>query len=93
MRSIRLAGRRPLVVTTPLFEPEPLPGDARLRPLPLRRMAWATWRQHRAALGAVAAFLGAVAVYLWPTGLQMHHAEATYCHPASSIAYSINRYA
>jgi hypothetical protein len=64
--------------------------DARLRPLPLRRMAWATWRQHRAALGAVAAFLGAVAVYLWLTGLQMHHAEATYCHPASSIACSIN---
>jgi hypothetical protein len=64
--------------------------DARLRPLPLRRMAWATWRQHRAALGAVAAFLGAVAVYLWLTGLQMHHAETTYCHPASSIACSIN---
>ena len=64
--------------------------DARLRPLPLRRMAWATWRQHRAALGAVAALLGAVAVYLWLTGLQMHHAAATYCHPASSIACSIN---
>ena len=64
--------------------------DARLRPLPLRRMAWATWWQHRAALGAVAAFLGAVAVYLWLTGLQMHHAEATYCHPASSIACSIS---
>jgi len=64
--------------------------DARLRPLPLRRMAWATWRQHRAALGAVAAFLGAVAVYLWLTGLQMHHAEATYCHPVSSVACSIN---
>jgi len=64
--------------------------DARLRPLPLRRMAWADWRQHRAALGAVAAFLGAFTVYLWLTGLQMHHAEATYCHPASSIACSIN---
>ena len=64
--------------------------DARLRPLPLRRMAWATWRQHRAALGAVAAFLGALAVYLWLTGLQMHHAEATYCHPVSSIACNIN---
>jgi ABC-2 family transporter len=64
--------------------------DPRLRPLPLRRMAWATWRQHRAALGAMAAFLGAVAVYLWLTGLQMHHAEAIYCHPAGSIACSIN---
>ena len=71
-----------------------LPGrpghDARLRPVPWRRMAWVTWRQHRAALGAVAAFLGAFAVYLWLTGLQMHHAEATYCHPASSIACNIN---
>ncbi len=67
------------------------PGEeARLRPLPLRRMAWATWRQHRAALGAVAAFLGAIAVYLWLTGLQMHHAEATYFHRASSIACGIN---
>ena len=60
--------------------------DARLRPVPWRRMAWVTWRQHRAALGGVAAFLGAFAVYLWLTGLQMHHAEAAYCHPAGSIA-------
>ena len=71
-----------------------LPGrpghDARLRPVPWRRMAWVTWRQHRAALAGVAAFLGALAVYLWLSGLQMHHAEATYCHPASSIACSIN---
>jgi hypothetical protein len=64
--------------------------DARLRPVPWRRMAWVTWRQHRAALGAVAVFLGAFAVYLWLTGLQMHHAEAAYCHPASSIACAIN---
>ena len=42
--------------------------DARLRPVPWRRMAWVTWRQHRAALGSVAAFLGAFAVYLWLTG-------------------------
>src|SRR5215470_7240583 len=64
--------------------------DAGLRPVPWRRMAWVTWRQHRAALAGMAAFLGAVAVYLWLTGLQMHHAEAAYCHPASSIACSIN---
>jgi ABC-type transport system involved in multi-copper enzyme maturation permease subunit len=76
-------------MTAPTIPARPGEG-ARLRPLPLRRMAWATWRQHRAALGTVAAFLGAVAVYLWLTGLQMHHAEATYCHPASSTACSIN---
>jgi hypothetical protein len=64
--------------------------DAGLRPVPWRRMAWVTWRQHRAALGGVAAFLGAFAVYLWLTGLQMHHAEAAYCHPASSLGCAIN---
>ena len=64
--------------------------DARLRPVPWRRMAWVTWRQHRAALGGVAAFLGAFAVYLWLTGLQMHHAEAAYCHPAGSSGCAIN---
>src|SRR6266436_9928873 len=62
--------------------------DASLRPVPWRRMAWVTWRQHRIALAGVAALLGAWAVYLWLTGLQMHHAYAavTACHPASSIA-------
>ena len=43
--------------------------DTGLRPVPWRRMAWVTWRQHRAALGGVAVFLGALAVYLWLTGL------------------------
>ena len=44
---------------------------ARLRPLPWRRMAWVTWRQHRFALGGVTVLLGALAVYLWLAGLQM----------------------
>lgn len=62
--------------------------DADLRPVPWRRTAWVTWRQHRVALGGVAALLGALAVYLWITGLQLHHAyaAATACHPASSVA-------
>ena len=42
--------------------------DARLRPVPWRRMAWVTWRQHRTALAGVAALLGALAVYLWIAG-------------------------
>ena len=65
--------------------PEP---DASLRPLPWRRMAWVTWRQHRFALTGVAALLGGLAVYLWVVGLRLHHAyaAATACHPASSIA-------
>src|SRR5713226_403544 len=64
--------------------------DVGLRPVPWRRMAWVTWRQHRAALAGVAALLGALAVYLWLTGLQMHHAYAADCHPASSLACTIN---
>src|SRR6516225_8028928 len=64
--------------------------DAGLRPIPWRRMVWVTWRQHRAALGGVAVFLGALAVYLWLTGLQIHHAYATACHPASSLACNMN---
>jgi hypothetical protein len=64
--------------------------DAGLRPVPWRRMAWVTWRQHRAALGGVAALLGALTVYLWLTGLQIHHSYATACHPASSLACAMN---
>jgi hypothetical protein len=61
--------------------------DASLRPLPWRRMAWVTWRQHRFALTGVAALLGALALCLWIVGLQVHHAygAATACHPAGSI--------
>jgi hypothetical protein len=65
-------------------------GGARLRPVPWRRMGWVTWRQHRAALGGVAVLLGALAVYLWLTGLQMHHAYATACHAASSLSCAMN---
>ncbi|HEY6789102.1 MAG TPA: ABC transporter permease subunit [Trebonia sp.] len=62
--------------------------DPSPRPVPWRRMAWVTWRQHRIALAGVAALLGALAVYLWLTGLQVHHAytAAAACHPASSFA-------
>jgi ABC-2 family transporter protein len=62
--------------------------DASPRPVPWRRMAWVTWRQHRIALTGVAALLGALAVWLWIAGLQLHHAyaAATACHPASSPA-------
>ena len=64
--------------------------DAGLRPVPWRRMAWVTWRQHRAALAGVAALLGGLAVYLWLTGLQMRHAYAADCHSASSLACAMN---
>ncbi len=76
-------------MTAPTMPARPK-SDAGLRPVPWRRMAWVTWRQHRAALGGVAAFLGALAVYLWLAGLQIHDSYATACHPASSIACTIN---
>jgi ABC-type transport system involved in multi-copper enzyme maturation permease subunit len=62
--------------------------DASLRAMPWRRMAGVTWRQHRFALLGVVTLLGAVAVYLWIAGLQLHHAYAAAiaCHPASSPA-------
>jgi hypothetical protein len=63
-------------------------GDARLRPLPWRRMTGVTWRQHRNALAGVAVLLGALSVWLWMTGTPLHHAyaAANACRPASSPA-------
>ena len=58
------------------------------RPVPWRRMAWVTWRQHRLALAGVAALFGVAAMYLLITGMQMHHAYAAVaaCRPAASAA-------
>ena len=73
---------------TALTVPDAHAEDATPRPVPWRRMAWVTWRQHRLALAGTATLLGALAAWLWLTGLQLHHAyaAATACHPASSIA-------
>ena len=51
-------------------------------------MVWVTWRQHRVALGAVGALLGALAVWMWILGRGLHHAylAATACHPTGSLA-------
>ena len=61
------------------------------RPVPWRRMAWVTWRQHRLALAGAAVLLGGLAIYLWRIGLSVHHAYAAAvgCHPASSAACGI----
>src|SRR3984957_9165967 len=72
--------------------------DASPRPLPWRRMAWVTWRQHRIALAGVALLLGGLAVWLWLEGMAAHHAYTTAgdCHPARSgacgalVAYFLN---
>ncbi len=62
--------------------------DSTLRPVPWRRMAWVTWRQHRPTLISVPAVLGAVAVFLWIAGLKIHHdyAALTACRPFTSTA-------
>jgi ABC-type transport system involved in multi-copper enzyme maturation permease subunit len=62
--------------------------DAGLRPVPWRRMAWVTWRQHRPTLISVPALLGAAAVFLLIAGLWVHHnyAVLTACQPSGSTA-------
>ncbi len=62
--------------------------EASVRPVPWRRMAWVTWRQHRVAITGVIALLGGLAMYLWLAGLTAHHAYAAViaCRPASSVA-------
>ena len=70
---------------TVLTMPAPASQDTALRPVPWRRMAWVTWRQHGLALTGVAALFGALAVCLWIVGVPLHHAyaAATACHPGS----------
>jgi hypothetical protein len=73
-----------------LSAPMLLDDAAEPRPLPWRRMAWVTWRQHRSALIGVFAFMGALAVCLLIVGVQLHNAygAAIACHPAGSAACS-----
>lgn len=61
-------------------------GEGRLRPIPARRMAWVTWRQHRVGLGGAAGFVAALSVYLWRSGVNGHRAytAATACRPVGS---------
>jgi hypothetical protein len=79
-----------------LSMPAQLDEGAPPRPLPWRRMAWVTWRQHRTALAGVGALLGGLAVSLSIVGFQVHHAyaAATACHPAASLACGelVNRF-
>jgi len=44
--------------------------DASRRPVPWRRMAWVTWRQHRLTVAGLVAVLGAVSLYLLLIGQQ-----------------------
>jgi ABC-type transport system involved in multi-copper enzyme maturation permease subunit len=64
------------------------PAELHLPPLPWRRVAWVTWRQHRVGLAGMATLLAALAVYLLVTGLTIHHAYVgvTTCRPSGSAA-------
>jgi hypothetical protein len=64
------------------------PRTAPRRPVPWTRLAYVTWRQHRAALTGAAAFLGVISLYLLLMGLAINNAYAKVagCHPASSRA-------
>jgi ABC-type transport system involved in multi-copper enzyme maturation permease subunit len=77
-----------MTTLTTLAPPVRSDRGACLRPMPWRRMAWVTWRQHRTALTGVAVLFIAMAVCLWLAGLHLHHAysAAIGCHPASSFA-------
>jgi ABC-type transport system involved in multi-copper enzyme maturation permease subunit len=59
-----------------------------LRPVPWRRMAWVTWRQHRSLLAGAAITFGAVAIYLTVVGFQIHTAYTAVeaCRPIASSA-------
>ena len=58
---------------------------AAARPVPWARLAWVTWRQHRAALAGAAAFLAVIAAYLAYMGWEIHRAydSLNACEPAS----------
>ena len=79
---------RKMTASMTLAAPPRKEEDASLRPLPWRRMAWVTWRQHRVALIGMVVALAAIAAYTWRVGLQLHNAYAAElaCHPAGSDA-------
>jgi len=67
------------------------PGRATAQPaVPWRRMAWVTWRQHRAMLTGVTALLAAVSVFLLIEGLKIRSDYTamincrTACQPADN---------
>jgi ABC-2 family transporter len=46
-------------------------------PVPWRKLAWVTWRQHRFSLGGLAALFGGVSLWMLVNGLLVRHAMAS----------------
>jgi hypothetical protein len=63
---------------TAMATPAQPAGDARLRPVPWRGMAWVSWRQHRTTLAGLIAVLGLAGLYLYITGLDLRHEVTAY---------------
>ena len=63
-------------------------GRAAARPVPWTRLAWVTWRQHRAALAGAGALLAVIAAYLAYIGREIHRAYDSFnaCLQASPHA-------
>jgi ABC-type transport system involved in multi-copper enzyme maturation permease subunit len=85
-----MVGGDEMTTLTMLAVPAHHEEDESLGPMPWRRMAWVTWRQHRTALTGVATLFVAMAVGFSIAGLQLHHAYAAAiaCHPTGSFACS-----
>jgi len=75
-------------VTTTLTVLDRADESASSRPVPWRRMAWVTWRQHRTALIGLCAAVVAIATYTWILGAQLHQSYALVlaCRPIGSAA-------
>ena len=85
--TLRTVGGDAMTALTMPARPE---HDASLRPVPWRRMAWVTWRQHRAALAGVAALpRRAGGVPVARPACRCTTPSAADCHPAGSLACAI----
>ena len=66
----------------------PAPPAVRARRVPWTKLAWVTWRQHRAALAGVAALFAGVGLLLVVNGLAMRGTLSslglTACHPVTA---------
>jgi hypothetical protein len=66
----------------------PAPRTTPRRPVPWTKLAWVTWRQHRAALAGAAVLLGGLSLFLLIDGLKMRAAMDSLglnaCHPVTA---------